>query len=128
MEPQDLRFHKEHEWIRVEGKKATLGISQFAQDALGDVVFVDVPKVGTSLQAEDQLGEVESTKATSTIYTPVTGKILQVNTELQDHPELLNQDPYGKGWIAVLELADPGEVDALMTPEQYTAFLASQES
>lgn len=128
MEPQDLRFHKEHEWIRVEGKKATLGISQFAQDALGDVVFVDVPKVGTSLQAEDQLGEVESTKATSTIYTPVTGKILQVNTELQDHPELLNQDPYGKGWIAVLELADPVEVDGLMTPEQYTAFLASQES
>ncbi len=128
MEPQDLRFHKEHEWIRVEGNKATLGISQFAQDALGDVVFVDVPKVGTSLQAEDQLGEVESTKATSTIYTPVTGKILQVNTELQDHPELLNQDPYGKGWIAVLELANPGEVDALMTPEQYTAFLASQES
>lgn len=128
MEPQDLRFHKEHEWIRVEGKKATLGISNFAQDALGDVVFVDVPKVGTSLQAEDQLGEVESTKATSTIYTPLTGKILQVNTELQDHPELLNQDPYGKGWIAVLELANPGEVDALMTPEQYTAFLASQES
>lgn len=128
MEPQDLRFHKEHEWIRVEGNKATLGISNFAQDALGDVVFVDVPKVGTSLQAEDQLGEVESTKATSTIYTPVTGKILQVNTELQDHPELLNQDPYGKGWIAVLELANPGEVEALMTPEQYTAFLASQES
>lgn len=128
MEPQDLRFHKEHEWIRVEGNKGTLGISQFAQDALGDVVFVDVPKVGTSVQAEDQLGEVESTKATSMIYTPVTGKILQVNAELQDHPELLNQDPYGKGWIAVLELADPGEVDALMTPEQYTAFLASQES
>jgi glycine cleavage system H protein len=128
MEPQDLRFHKEHEWIRVEGQKATLGISNFAQDALGDVVFVDVPKVGTSLQAEDQLGEVESTKATSTIYTPVTGTILQVNTELQDHPELLNQDPYGKGWIAVLELSNPGEVDALMTPEQYTAFLASQES
>jgi glycine cleavage system H protein len=128
MEPQDLRFHKEHEWIRVEGQKATLGISNFAQDALGDVVFVDVPKVGTSLQAEDQLGEVESTKATSTIYTPVTGKILQVNTELQDHPELLNQDPYGKGWIAVLELSNPGEVDTLMTPEQYTAFLASQES
>jgi glycine cleavage system H protein len=128
MEPQDVRFHKEHEWIRVEGRKATLGISNFAQDALGDVVFVDVPKVGTSLKAEDQLGEVESTKATSTIYTPVTGTILQVNTELQDHPELLNQDPYGKGWIAVLELSSPGEVDTLMTPEQYTAFLASQES
>jgi glycine cleavage system H protein len=126
MEPKDVRFHKEHEWIRVEGNQATLGISNFAQDALGDVVFVDIPKVGTSLQAEGQLGEVESTKATSTIYTPVTGKILQVNTELRDHPELLNQDPYGKGWIAVLELANPGEVDGLMTADQYTEFLKSQ--
>lgn len=127
MEPRDLRFHKEHEWIRVEGSKATLGISQFAQDALGDVVFVDVPKVGTTLQAEDQLGEVESTKATSTIYTPVTGKILEVNAALQDHPELLNQDPYGKGWIAVLELSKPAEIDGLMTAEQYEEFLKSQE-
>ncbi|MGE0474886.1 MAG: glycine cleavage system protein GcvH [Nitrospirales bacterium] len=127
MEPRDLRFHKEHEWIRVEGSKATLGISQFAQDALGDVVFVDVPKVGTSLQAEEQLGEVESTKATSTIYTPVTGKILEINSALQDHPELLNQDPYGKGWIAVLELSKPAEIDGLMTAEQYEEFLKSQE-
>jgi len=127
MEPQDLRFHKEHEWIRVEGSKATLGISQFAQDALGDVVFVDVPKVGTSLKAEDQLGEVESTKATSTIYTPVTGKVLEINSELADHPELLNQDPYGKGWIAVLELSNPSEVNGLMTAQQYEEFLKSQE-
>jgi glycine cleavage system H protein len=127
MEPQDLRFHKEHEWIRVDGKKATVGISNFAQDALGDVVFVDVPKVGASFQAEDQLGEVESTKATSTIYTPVTGKVLQVNTELNDHPELLNQDPYGRGWIAVLELSNPDEVNGLMTADQYTEFLQSQE-
>jgi glycine cleavage system H protein len=127
MEPRDLRFHKEHEWIRVEGSKARLGISQFAQDALGDVVFVDVPKVGTILKAEDQLGEVESTKATSTIYTPVTGKVVEINAELQDHPELLNQDPYGKGWIAVLELSNPAEVDGLMTAEQYEEFLKSQE-
>lgn len=127
MEPRDLRFHKEHEWIRVEGSKATLGISQFAQDALGDVVFVDLPKVGTSLNAEEQLGEVESTKATSTIYTPVTGKVLEINSALQDHPELLNQDPYGKGWIAVLELSKPAEVDGLMTAEQYEEFLKSQE-
>jgi glycine cleavage system H protein len=127
MEPQDLRFHKEHEWIRVEGQHATLGISNFAQEALGDVVFVDVPKVGTSLRAEDQLGEVESTKATSTLYTPVTGKVLQVNDELNDHPELLNQDPYGRGWIVVLELTNPEEVDRLMTADQYTEFLKSQE-
>ncbi len=127
MEPRDLRFHKEHEWVRVEGTKATIGISQFAQDALGDVVFVDVPKVGASLKAEDQLGEVESTKATSTIYTPVTGKVLEINSTLQDQPELLNQDPYGRGWIAVLELSNPAEVEGLMTAGQYEEFLKSQE-
>lgn len=127
MEPQDLRYHKEHEWIRVEGNKATLGISNFAQDALGDVVFIDLPDVGTNLVAEAELGEVESTKATSTIYSPVTGLVVQINQELEEHPELLNQDPYGRGWIAVLELSHPVEVDALMTAEQYDAFLTSQE-
>jgi glycine cleavage system H protein len=127
MEPQDLRYHKEHEWIRVDGNKATLGISNFAQDALGDVVFIDLPKVGVSLTAEAELGEVESTKATSTIYSPVTGSVVQVNQDLEEHPEFLNQDPYGRGWIAVLELSNPGEVDALMTAEQYEAFLTSQE-
>ncbi len=127
MEPQDLRFHKEHEWLRVDGNKATLGISNFAQDALGDVVFVDLPKVGTSLEAEAELGEVESTKATSTIYSPVAGSVVQVNEQLQDHPELLNQDPYGEGWMVVLELANPQEIDSLMSAEQYEAFLTSQE-
>ena len=127
MEPQDLRYHKEHEWIRVDGNKATLGISNFAQDALGDVVFIDLPQVGASLAAEAELGEVESTKATSTIYSPVTGFIVQVNKELEEHPEFLNQDPYGRGWIAVLELSNLAEVDALMTAEQYEAFLTSQE-
>jgi glycine cleavage system H protein len=127
MEPQDLRYHKEHEWIRVEGNKATLGISNFAQDALGDVVFIDLPQVGASLAAEAELGEVESTKATSTIYSPVSGSVVQVNKELEEAPEFLNQDPYGRGWIAVLELSNPGEVDALMTAEQYEVFLTSQE-
>jgi len=127
MEPQDLRYHKEHEWIRVDGNKATLGISNFAQDALGDVVFIDLPQVGVSLAAEAELGEVESTKATSTIYSPVAGSVVQVNQELEEHPEFLNQDPYGRGWIAVLELSNPGEVDALMTAEQYETFLTSQE-
>jgi glycine cleavage system H protein len=127
MEPQDLLYHKEHEWIRVEDNKATLGISNFAQDALGDVVFIDLPKVGANLAAEAELGEIESTKATSTIYSPVTGSVVQVNQELEEHPEFLNQDPYGRGWIAVLELSNPGEVDALMTAEQYEAFLTSQQ-
>ena len=126
MEPKDLRFHKEHEWIRVEGQEATLGISSFAQEALGDVVFIELPKVGDTVAAEQEIGEVESTKATSTIYTPLSGTVLRVNEELQDHPELLNQDPYGRGWIAVLELTNPSEVDQLMTSEQYEDFLKTQ--
>lgn len=126
MIPKDLRYHKEHEWVRVSGQQATLGISHFAQDALGDVVFVDLPKVGTTVTANQEIGEVESTKATSNIYTPVSGKIIEVNTTLQDHPEYLNKDPYGQGWIAVVEMASPAEMDALMTAEQYEEFLSSQ--
>lgn len=126
MEPQDLRYHKEHEWVRIEGKRATLGISNFAQDALGDVVFVDLPQVGAKLSAEAELGEVESTKATSTIYSPLSGAVVAINQDLEEHPELLNQDPYGRGWIAVLELSNPSEVDRLMTAEQYESFLTSE--
>jgi glycine cleavage system H protein len=123
MEPTDLRYHEEHEWIRVDGKQATMGISNFAQDALGDIVFIDMPKVGTTVAAGQQIGEVESTKTTSSIYTPVSGKIVNVNTNLKDHPEVVNADPYGKGWIAVVELSDPGQVTALMTAAQYEQFL-----
>ena len=126
MEPKNLRFHKEHEWIRVEGQEATLGISNFAQEALGDVVFIELPKVGDAVSAEQEMGEVESTKATSTIYTPLSGTVLRVNDELQDHPELLNQDPYGRGWIAVLDLQNPSELEQLMTSEQYEEFLKTQ--
>ncbi len=126
MIPKDLRYHKEHEWVRVAGQQATLGISHFAQDALGDVVFVDLPKVGTTVTANQEIGEVESTKATSSIYSPVSGKVIEVNTTLQDHPEYLNKDPYGQGWIAVIEMASPAEMDALMTAEQYEEFLSSQ--
>lgn len=127
MIPADLRFHKEHEWVRLDGKRATMGISDFAQDALGDIVFLDLPKVGASVKVGQQIGEVESTKTTSTIYTPVSGTVTQINTDLKDHPEVVNSDPYGKGWIAVIELADPGEVDQLMTDSQYKAFLADQK-
>jgi glycine cleavage system H protein len=123
MEPTDLRYHEEHEWIRIDGKQATMGISNFAQDALGDIVFIEMPKVGSTVAAGQQIGEVESTKTTSSIYTPVSGKIVKTNTELKDHPEVVNADPYGKGWIAVIELSDPGQVNGLMTAEQYEAFL-----
>lgn len=126
MVPEDLRYHKEHEWVRVEGQRATLGISDFAQEALGDVVFVDLPKVKTDVSVNQEIGEVESTKATSSLYSPVSGTIVEVNAELQDHPEHLNHDPYGRGWIVVVELADPTDVDALMTSSQYEEFLSSQ--
>lgn len=126
MVPENLRYHKEHEWVRVEGQRATLGISDFAQEALGDVVFVDLPKVKTGVSVNQEIGEVESTKATSSLYSPVSGTIVEVNAELQDHPEHLNHDPYGKGWIVVVELADPTDVDALMTSSQYEEFLSSQ--
>jgi len=127
MIPSELRYHKEHEWVRCNGKQATLGISHFAQDALGDIVFLDLPKVGTVVKAGQQIGEIESTKTTSTIYTPVSGTVTKINVELKDHPEIVNSDPYGKGWIATIELTAPGEVEQLMTPAQYEAFLANQK-
>jgi glycine cleavage system H protein len=123
MEPTDLRYHEEHEWIRVDGKQATVGISNFAQDALGDIVFIDMPKVGMAVAAGQQIGEVESTKTTSSIYTPVNGKIVNVNADLKDHPEVVNADPYGKGWMVVIELSDPGQINGLMTAAQYEEFL-----
>ena len=128
MIPTDLRYHQEHEWIRLNGAQGTIGISHFAQDALGDIVFIDLPKVGTTVKAGQQIGEVESTKTTSTIYTPVSGTIVKVNTDLKDHPETVKSDPYGKGWLAVIDLSDPAEVDTLMTAAQYEAFLASQKN
>ncbi len=127
MNPTDLKYHKEHEWVRVQGKQATLGISHFAQDALGDIVFVDLPKSGTRVEAGQQIGEIESTKTTSSVYSPVSGTITSVNADLKEHPEVMNADPYGKGWIAVVELSDLAQVDALMTAQQYEAFLAGQQ-
>lgn len=127
MVPSDLRYHQEHEWVRLNGKQATVGISHFAQDALGDIVFIDLPKTGTVVKAGQQIGEVESTKTTSTIYTPVSGTIVRVNDDLKDHPEAVNSDPYGKGWMVAVDLSDAGEVDKLMTAAQYEAFLSSQK-
>ncbi|HTL60449.1 MAG TPA: glycine cleavage system protein GcvH [Nitrospira sp.] len=127
MIPPDLRFHQEHEWARLKGTQATVGISHFAQDALGDIVFIDLPKVGASVKAGQQIGEIESTKTTSTLYTPLSGTIVNVNAELKEHPELVNSDPYGKGWMVVIDLSNAGEVDKLMTAAQYDAFLANEK-
>ncbi|MGH7181303.1 MAG: glycine cleavage system protein GcvH [Nitrospiraceae bacterium] len=127
MIPKDLRYHQEHEWVRVSGTQATVGISHFAQDALGDIVFIDLPKSGAVVKAGQQIGEIESTKTTSTIYTPVTGTIAKINGDLKDHPEVVNADPYGKGWMVVIDLSSVSDVDKLMTAAEYEAFLASQK-
>jgi glycine cleavage system H protein len=127
MIPSDLRYHQEHEWVRVNGVQATVGISHFAQDALGDIVFIDLPKAGAIVKAGQQIGEVESTKTTSTIYTPVSGTVAKVNADLKDHPELVNSDPYGKGWMVAIDLSNSEEIERLMTSAQYESFLASQK-
>jgi glycine cleavage system H protein len=126
MIPENLRYHKEHEWVRVEGKQAVLGISDHAQEALGDIVFFQLPKAGTKVKAGQEIGEVESTKATSSLYTPVSGTVSKVNQALNERPELANKDPYGEGWVAVIELADPAEVNGLMDAKAYAAFLEAE--
>jgi glycine cleavage system H protein len=117
--PDDLRYSADHEWVRVEDGRLRVGITDYAQDALGDVVYVQVPELGASFSAGDAFGEVESTKSVSEVYAPVAGTVVEVNTDLEASPELVNSDPYGAGWIVVLEPADPAGLDALLTPEAY---------
>jgi glycine cleavage system H protein len=121
--PDDLRYSTDHEWIRVEDGKARIGITDYAQDALGDVVFVDLPEVGAAVAASAAISEVESTKSVSDIYAPVSGTIVEVNGDLADAPERLNDDPYGEGWICVIELTDAAEVDALLDAGGYRALV-----
>ena len=123
--PDALRYSAEHEWVAVDGTKARIGITDFAQDALGDVVYVSVPEVGATVDANGACGEVESTKSVSDIFTPVSGSVTEVNDALNDTPELLNQQPYGDGWIFVVEMSAPKEVDALMDAAAYRAFVES---
>ncbi|HJR24183.1 MAG TPA: glycine cleavage system protein GcvH [Acidimicrobiales bacterium] len=121
--PEDLRYSSDHEWVKVEDGKARIGITDYAQDALGDVVFVDLPEVGASAAAGASISEVESTKSVSDIYAPVTGTISDVNAELADAPERLNEDPYGEGWICVIDLQDPAELDGLLDAAAYRALV-----
>ena len=117
--PDGLSYSAEHEWVAVEGTRARVGITDFAQDALGDVVYVQLPDVGLEVLAHASCAEVESTKSVSEIYAPLTGTVVEVNAALVDEPELVNQEPYGKGWILELELADPGEVATLLDAAGY---------
>ena len=117
--PDDLRYSPDHEWVRIESNRARVGITEYAQDALGDVVFVQVPSVGTAVSAGSSVGEVESTKSVSEVYAPLTGTVVEVNDELGDAPERLNDDPYGGGWICVIHPADPTELDRLLDADGY---------
>jgi glycine cleavage system H protein len=117
--PDDLRYSVEHEWVRAEGGRVRVGITDYAQDALGDIVYVELPVVGAEVTVGGKLGEVESTKSVSEIYAPVAGTITAVNDGLPDSPERINEDPYGEGWICELALADDGGVEALLDPAAY---------
>ena len=122
--PDGLRYSAQHEWVRVEGDRAVVGITDYAQDALGDVVYVELPDVGLGVIAHASIAEIESTKSVSEVYCPLTGTVVEVNTELDTTPELVNEDPYGTGWIFVIEVADPAAPDGLMSAAEYEAFLA----
>ena len=125
--PTDRRYTKEHEWVRVENDLGTIGITDYAQDQLGDLVYLDLPSSGTQVKQLDKLGEIESVKAVSDLYSPVSGEVVEVNQEVVDRPELVNQSPYGQGWLVRLRLTDPAEVNGLLTAEQYDELIAQAQ-
>lgn len=127
MNPDDIKYHREHAWVRVEGKKATIGISDYAQQQLGDIVYVDLPEIDTEVDADSELSEIESTKATSPVVSPVSGTIVEVNEDLADTPEIINEDPYGNGWLVVVDMSDPSEISDLMSKAEYEKFLKEEE-
>lgn len=122
--PADLRYTEEHEWVRADGDRVTVGITAYAQDALGDVVFVDLPEAGTAIQAGEPFGEVESTKSVSDLYAPVSGTVVERNEALETAPEKVNQEPYGAGWLVVIDLADTAALDSLLDADAYAQLLA----
>jgi glycine cleavage system H protein len=124
--PDDLRYHREHDWARVEGGEATLGITWFAQDALGELVHFEAPEEGATLTKDQAYAEVESVKAVSDVIAPLSGEVLEVNRGVADAPETVNDDPYGEGWLVRVRLSDPGEADALMDAAAYKQHLAEQ--
>ena len=124
--PEGLFYTKEHEWVRVDGNKGVVGVTDFAQDQLGDVVFVDLPQPDTELTQTNTLGVVESVKTVSDLYAPVGGKVTAVNKDLEAQPELVNSDPYGKGWMVEIELSDTGELESLLSSEKYSAFIQEE--
>ncbi|RJQ56437.1 MAG: glycine cleavage system protein GcvH [Nitrospiraceae bacterium] len=126
MYPEDLRYHKEHTWVKVSGKKATMGITFYAQESLGDIVYIDAPEIDAVVEAGSELTQIESTKATSSVISPVSGTVIEFNEELTDAPEIINEDPYHKGWIAVLEIEDTSDLDELMDATEYEKYLEEE--
>lgn len=125
--PEDLRYSEEHEWAKAEGDLVRVGITDFAQHQLGDVVYVELPSEGDSFSAMETFGVIESVKAASDLYAPLAGTVVEVNTELEDAPELVNDDPYGDGWMLVIEPGDVGELDNLLSPSEYSAMIEEEE-
>ncbi|MFH1709608.1 MAG: glycine cleavage system protein GcvH [bacterium] len=123
MYPENLKYSKEHEWVKVDGSTATIGITSHAQSELGDIVYVELPKVGVKFGAMKEFGVVESIKTVSTLYCPVSGEVLEVNSSLSSKPEAVNNDPYGQGWIIKIKLSNPSEVDKLLSATEYEALL-----
>lgn len=121
--PKELRYSKEHEWVKVEDGKARIGITHFAQNELGDIVFVELPEVGDEIQVNETFGNVESVKTVSELYAPISGTVVEVNEELSDSPELVNESPYEQAWMVVVELSNPSEVDELLSSEQYAELI-----
>lgn len=117
--PKDLKYSVDHEWVKVEGNLARIGITDFAQSELGDIVFIELPAVGDEVTAGDTFGSIESVKTVSDLFNPVSGKVVEVNQELEDHPEWVNEDPYGKGWMIVVEMSHPDELEKLLSAEEY---------
>jgi glycine cleavage system H protein len=125
--PEDLRYTREHEWARMKGDKVVIGITDFAQDQLGDVVYVELPDLGDAVKKGEAFGVVESTKAVSELFAPVSGKVVEVNDPLADAPETINEDPYEEGWMIVVQPSDPKELEALMDAKAYRGFVEEQE-
>ncbi|HUF04171.1 MAG TPA: glycine cleavage system protein GcvH [Aridibacter sp.] len=125
--PEELRYSKDHEWVLVDGEIATIGITDYAQESLGDVVFVELPNEGDNFNAHDAFGSVESVKAVSEIFTPVGGEVVGTNDDLNDTPEVVNDDPYGDAWMVKVKMNNPGELDSMLSAEEYEEYLKSEE-
>ena len=124
--PEDLHYSKDHEWVRVDGDQAIIGITDYAQNSLGDVVYVELPKAEDEFAANESFGSVESVKAVSEVFTPIAGSVVKINEALADEPETVNSDPYGEGWMIRLKMANPGEVDSLLTAAEYEDFTKAE--